>query len=297
MHRAISLITSPEARERLARVRILYTDIDGTLVSSTGSVLTSADGTPSTALATAIVRVAEAGLAVVPVSGRTLLQLREVTQLLGWHGYIAEAGGIIVHGLGMSADVRIETGDWTSATIPAGVTPFEAINEVGAVEALMEAFPGRIEPYTSWKVDRYVTLLLRGCLDHDEAQEVLDRLPLPIDLVDNGLVRNPGTLTCEDRRPHAYHVVPRGVSKARAIEDDLAWRGLTRDQAAAIGDSVADLGMADAVGTMVLVANAFDSAGVTSALETTPRENVWRTAAERCEGWAEFAESWVGARE
>jgi len=295
MPSVIPFIASPEAREQLARVRILYTDIDGTLVSGTGSILTSADGTPSTALATTIVRVAKAGLTVVPVSGRTLLQLREVTQLLGWHGYIAEAGGVIVHGLGMSADVRIETGDWVPGIISEEITPFEAITDAGAVEALMDAFPGRIEPYTSWRVDHYVSLLLRGCLNHDQAQTVLDRLPLPIDLVDNGLVRNPGTLICRDRKPHAYHVVPRGVSKARAIEDDLAWRGLTRDEAAAIGDSVADLGMADSVGMMVLVGNAFESVGVTSALEATPRTNVWRTAAEHCEGWAEFARAWVTA--
>jgi len=210
------------AHEALSRVRVLYTDIDGTLVSSTGSVLARADGTPSLNVVEAILDVALAGLSVVPVSGRTLLQLREVTQLLGWKGYIAEAGGLIVHGLGVSADVQINTGTWDEASSTTGETPFKIITAAGVVEALMAEFPGMIEPYSSWQVDRYVSLLLRGCLDRAAGQAVLDTLPLPLDLLDNGLVRNPGTLTCGDRPPHAYHVVPRGVSKAAAITQDLA---------------------------------------------------------------------------
>jgi hypothetical protein len=65
---------------------------------------------------------------------------------------------------------------------------------------------------------------------------VLDALALPLDLVDNGMLRSHGTLTCRDMAPHAYHVVPKGVSKARAIARDIEWRGLAREQAAALGD-------------------------------------------------------------
>jgi len=54
--------------------------------------------------------------------------------------------------------------------------------------------------------------------------------------------------------------------------------------------------MAEAVGVMVLVANAFESAGVTSALETTLPSNVWRTQAQRCDGWAELARAWTASR-
>jgi len=85
------------------------------------------------------------------------------------------------------------------------------------------------------------------------------------------------------------------VSKTRAIELDLAWRGLAREQAAAIGDSATDLQMADAVGVLALVDNAFGSNGVTSGIASTPRDNVWRTRAERGEGWAEFAGAWLSA--
>ncbi|MDY0340342.1 MAG: HAD hydrolase family protein [Coriobacteriia bacterium] len=285
----------PRAREALANVRVLYTDLDGTLVAKGGSVLADASAEPSIVVAEQIVALNRAGLAVVPISGRGRLQLRELTQLLGWDGYIAEAGGIIVHGTGLQFDDRVDLGTWTDDAIPSGESPFQAINRVRAAETLMEAFPGRIEHYAPWQLDREVSLLLRGCLDTAEGQAILDTLPLPVDLVDNGVLRSYGSLTCRDMLPHAYHVVPKGVCKARAIELDLAWRGLTRDQAAAIGDSATDLQMADAVNVMTLVANALESGGVVSGLGRDPRTNVWRTAGERTEGWAEFARTWLDA--
>jgi hydroxymethylpyrimidine pyrophosphatase-like HAD family hydrolase len=289
------LAEDPRAAEALASARVLYTDLDGTLVAKGGSVLADAEARPSLVVAEAIVALARAGVAVVPVSGRGRLQLRELTQLLGWDGYIAEAGGIIVHGIGLDFEARMDTGSWPAGTLAEDETPFQAINRVGAAEALMEALPGRIEQYAPWQLDREVSLLLRGCLDAAEGQAVLDTLPLPLDFVDNGMLRSYGTLTCRDMPPHAYHVVPRGVSKSRAIELDLAWRGLSREQAAAIGDSATDLQMADAVGVLALVDNAFGSNGVTSGLAATPRDNVWRTSAERGEGWAEFARAWLSA--
>ncbi|MDO8847025.1 MAG: HAD hydrolase family protein [Coriobacteriia bacterium] len=289
------LATDPRALEALAGVRVLYTDLDGTLVAKGGSVLADAEARPSLVVAEAIVALAHAGLSVVPISGRGRLQLRELTQLLGWDGYIAEAGGIIVHGAGLDFEERVDHGTWAQDALAEGMTPFQAINGVRAAETLMEALPGRIEHYAPWQMDREVSLLLRGCLDVAEGQAVLDTLPLPLDLVDNGMLRSYGTLTCRDMPPHAYHVVPRGVSKTRAIDLDLAWRGLTRDQAAAIGDSATDLQMADAVGVMALVANAFGSNGVVSGLASTPRDNVWRTERERTEGWAEFGQAWLEA--
>ncbi len=289
------IVEDPRALKALSRVRVLYTDLDGTLVAKGGSVLADASASPSLVVAEQIVALNRAGLAVVPISGRGRIQLRELTQLLGWDGYIAEAGGIIVHGTGLDYQERVDLGEWTEDAVPAGVSPFDAINAVRAAETLMEAFPGRIEHYAPWQLDREVSLLLRGCLNTAEGQAVLDTLPLPLDLVDNGMLRSYGTLTCRDMPPHAYHVVPRGVCKARAIELDLAWRGLSREQAAAIGDSATDLQMADAVGVMALVANAFASNGVANGLAATQRENVWRTVGERTEGWAEFARTWLAA--
>ncbi|MDO9556162.1 MAG: HAD hydrolase family protein [Coriobacteriia bacterium] len=288
---------SPLVREALGRASVLYTDLDGTLVAKGGSVLADAEGTPSTATAEAIVGVNRAGLDIVPVSGRNRLQLRELTQLLGWHSYIAEAGAIIVHGTGLDAEVILDIGQWQEGTFPEGETPFEIIVRSGAYDTLTAAFPGRIEHFAPWQLDREVTLLLRGCLDTAEAQSVLDQIQPPIDIVDNGRLRSYGTLTCRDMAPHAYHVVPRGVCKARAIARDLAARGLTQADAIAIGDSATDIEMASAVGALVLVDNAFDSPGVLAELERRGPERVFRTRTRRSEGWAETARAWLDARD
>jgi len=287
----------PTALEALESVEVLYTDLDGTLVARGGCVLADAEGSPSGTVADSIVAINRAGLSVVPVSGRGRIQLTEVVRLLGWRDFIAEAGAIIVHGVGPGAEVIYNNAGWPASLLPDGVTPYDVIGASGAVEALQEAFPGRFEYHEPWHLDREASHLLRGCIDAEAARAVLDPIVPPIGLLDNGIVRTVGTLACpEDGLPHAYHLVPKGVSKAQAIHLDLASRGLGAEQAAAIGDSATDIEMADAVSVMALVENAFDSASVRDELSRRPRPNVWRTCCRRGEGWAEFVQTWLTAR-
>jgi hypothetical protein len=291
------LAEDPAALDALARVEVLYTDLDGTLLAKGGCILADAEGAPSCAVVDAIVELNRADLTIVPVSGRGRVQLIEVVRLLGWHDFIAEAGAIMVQGVGPDAKVVYNNGEWPESLLGGGLTPYELIERSGAVEALQQAFPSRLEYHEPWHLDREATHLLRGCLDARAAQRVLDGLEPPIGLLDNGIVRNAGTLGCdEDAAPHAYHLVPKGVSKAQAIALDLELRGLSSGQAAAIGDSATDIEMADAVAVMALVDNAFDSSGVRSTLAERRRANVWRTCCSRGEGWAEFAHAWLAAR-
>jgi|GEM_PF-103441 len=287
------LTLSPAALNALSNVRVLYTDLDGTLVAHGGCVLADADGKPSTAVAEAIVELNRAGLTVVPVSGRERDQLFELTRLLGWSDFIAEAGAVLVTGDGRRGTATYNNGVWEPSVLQ-GRTPYEVIRDSGAVERLMEAFPGAIEPYSIPERPRESTHLLRGCIDADAARALLADIEPPIELVDNGALRGRGSLTCEGT-PHAFHLVPAGVSKAQAIAADLAARGLTAEQAAAIGDAATDIEMADSVGVMALVANAFESPGVIAKLAEKPRANVWRTAGSRGDGWAEFARAWAKA--
>lgn len=293
-HDLPALSGAAPAYEALARASVLYTDLDGTLVAPGGSVLADATGAPSAIVASAIVAVNAAGLEVVPVSGRNRMQLMELARLLGWGGFIAEAGAIIQRGTGADAAITYDRGVWT-AEQAGGRPPFATIRSSGAYEALAEAFPGRVEHYASWQMDREATLLLRGCLDLAAAQAVLDSIDPPLDIVDNGMLRNPGTLACGDLPPHAYHVVPRGVCKARAIALDLEARGLGPADAIAIGDSATDIQMAEATGALFLVDNAFASRGVIDELARGGRPNIFRLSGARGEGWAELASAWVQA--
>lgn len=290
-----TLTEDPELLDALTGVRVLYTDLDGTLLAKGGCMLADAEGSPSLVVAQAVVDLNRAGLTVVPISGRGRLQLVELVRLLGWDSFIAEAGAILQRGIGANAEVVYNNAGWP-ASLLADTTPHDVIERSGAYELLVEAYPGLLEYHQPWHTGREATHLLRGCIVAEEAQSIIDGIDPPIGILDNGMVRNAGTLQCpEGASPHAYHLVPKGVSKAQSIELDLAARGLRPEQAAAIGDSATDIEMADAVGTMVLVSNAFDSPGVRHAVATCTRENVWRTRNCRGEGWAEFARLWLAA--
>jgi hydroxymethylpyrimidine pyrophosphatase-like HAD family hydrolase len=89
--------------------------------------------------------------------------------------------------------------------------------------------------------------------------------------VDNGEI-GPST--------HTFHLIPAGVSKARAVAAHMRARGYAREECVGVGDSREDLEVAQVVGRMFLVANAV--AGDISAYP-----NVERTEAAMSEGFYE----------
>lgn len=294
MHNHTYLNATLEHSDALERVRILYTDLDGTLLGPGGTLLVDGQGKPSINAAAAIVDVNKAGLPVVIISGRSRVQLTEVARVCGWNDFIAEAGAVLTHWDGKNREVTFDTPQWPAGVPARGRSVFDEIEASGAYEALRAAFPGRVEYHDPWHLHRDATLVLRGCLPLDEAQAVLDSLPLPLDLLDNGLVRrkNHG-LSC-DGPIHAYHVVPRGASKRRAIELDLAARGLLPRHAAMIGDSVTDLECSPTVGLTVLVENALECDGFAERMAQC--DNAVLVRGKRGDGWASFARAWLSAR-
>jgi phosphoglycolate phosphatase len=287
------LADSTAAHEALSRVEILYTDLDGTLLGRGGSLLVDADGRPGLATVEAVNAVNLAGLPVVITTGRNRIQCTEISRLMGWRGFIAELGCVMVPERG--ADPIYFTGDWTADVLASGETPYQRIVRTGAVEVLRRAFPGKLEPHAPYHVNREATLLLRGSLDLAEARRVLGELDVPVEIVDNGVIHPLATGLADVAEVHAYHLMPPGVTKAGAIALDLARRGLTREQAAAIGDAATDVGMADSVALGVVVGNALADARVQAAARE--RDNVYAVTRERGEGWAEFAAAWIAARE
>jgi len=286
------LADEPEALAALAHTEVLYTDLDGTLLGRGGSVLADAEGDPTLVTADAVVRLNRAGFTVVPCSGRNRLQTSEITRLLGWRGFLAELGCVIVSDRGARPVYFI--GDWTGEDLRPGETPYRAIERVGAVEALREAFPGRIEYHDPHHLNREVTHVLRGNVETAAAQRVLDALPLPVSITDNGIIHPPATTLVGVGEVHAYHLVPSGARKPRGIDLDLERRMLNPSQAVAIGDSATDVEMAEAVALAVLVANALDDAVALDAAEAYG--NVYATRGRGSAGWAEFAEVWMAAR-
>lgn len=289
------LADSTDAHLVLGRAKVLYTDLDGTLLGRGGCLLADADGRPDATAAKAVALLNAEDLPVVAVSGRNVRQLRELGRLLGWRDYIAEVGTVRVRNRG--EEVRYELGDWTPELVEeSGLTPHQLIERSGAVRALMDSFPGRIEYHSAYEYDgdRLVTHALRGEVDLAAAQAVLDGFELPLAIVDNGRIRPMRHGLVDVTHVHAYHVMPRGVTKVHSIASDLAGRGLVRDDAIAAGDSVTDVAMAPAVGLFVLVANGLQQDAVRVA--ASEHANVVVTDGSAGLGWAELAHAWVSAR-
>jgi hypothetical protein len=284
----------PALGARLARARVLYTDLDGTLLGRGACLLKDGTGAPTLDAATAALELNSAGLTVVICSGRNAKQLMEVTRMLGWDDFIAELGGVRRYREG--ARKVYETGEWPDGVCLPGETPYDAIVRVGAIDALRESFPGLIEYHDPWHLDREVTHVLRGNVPLAQAQAVLDTLPLPVSLIDNGIIHPPVHTLVGVTEVHAFHLVPTGIGKHQAIAADLAERGLGRDEAIAIGDSAADVAMADAVGLMVTVRNGLDDPVLRECCRDRAEGEIAATRAGFGSGWRQLAEAWLAAR-
>jgi hydroxymethylpyrimidine pyrophosphatase-like HAD family hydrolase len=218
-------------------VRVLYVDVDGTLVGPGGDLLW--DG--STRVIDALLRARTAGLDIVPVTGRGRVQVFELCRLLGLRRGIGELGCVHVEG----REVRYELGDFPFV----GRTPVEAMHDEGAIAFVLRQ--GRLEP---WNVGREATYLLRGEAEAETVNAALVAAGFEwCRFVDNGLLRR---TTGTGGVVGAYHLAPAGTGKATGVRIDRERHRIDVIEAAYIGDSAADLECAREVAQCWLVANA-----------------------------------------
>lgn len=270
----------PEASKRLPSlpVKVLYTDIDGTLTGPLGNLFWDAQRNTTAAAADALVRAAREGLEVVPLTGRSRAGVLEVARLLGFAHWFGELGGVRVYDRG--EDVVVDTGAFAG--------PGAIMDELRrAFLALLDRYPGRIEEHAPWNESRMVSLVLRGGIDVDEADGFLAASGWDwAEFVDNGVIPRRYESMPSVERVHAYHLVPRGVSKAAAVVADRERRGLDREECAMVGDSRADVECGPEVGRCFLVRNGFDKdPGLAWAAE--PDSGVEITGATHGSGFAE----------
>ncbi len=232
-------------------MRCLYVDLDGTLLGTGGSLLHDGEGEVSLLGVRAMEACLRAGVEVVIMSGRRRAQVMEDARLIGQRSYTFESGAALV----LDGEELWLTGD----IVPdERGTIHEQIAATGAPDLLLERFHGRLEPHDPWSRNRDVSHLFRGLVDALEAEELLRAHGHhALRLVDNGRIgaRN-RTLMPDLPQIRAYHLVPRGASKAAAVARHMRARGLAPEDVVAVGDSREDLGVAPEVGTFWLVANA-----------------------------------------
>jgi len=264
--------------------RIVYTDLDGTMVGPRGSFWHTADRVPTAGPAAALLELHRAGVPLVLVSGRTHAQLLEAGRIFAADGAIAELGSLVSWAGGR--ETHLLTGDLPPAY--AGRTAMDVFAELGVVDELIVAHAGRLEWHEPWHATHSADALLRGRVDAAAVDGWLaERGWGWLTMNDNGAVpATPRmTLDADALPPHVYHLMPRGISKGAAITWDLARRGLEPADAVAVGDSVSDLEMAAAVGRLWVTSNGAAVPGMTERVAGVPNATV--TDAPMGEGWAQ----------
>jgi hydroxymethylpyrimidine pyrophosphatase-like HAD family hydrolase len=259
-------------------LRCVYTDLDGTLLGSGSSLFRDPEGGFSLAQARGLEACHRAGAEVVIMSGRREPQVHEAARLMGQTSYIYEAGCAFA----IDGETTLMTGEMAPG--PDG-TIYEQIEERGVPKLLFEHFQGRLEYHSPWHHGRVLSHLFRGKVDVDEANALLgEHGDDDLRLLDNGAI---GTrMATVEGRTHAYHLVPRMVSKAGAVAGHARARGYDPSECIAVGDSVEDLEVAAAVGRFFVVANGPErDAGLRAALPLW--ENVTVTEGSMGDGFYE----------
>jgi hydroxymethylpyrimidine pyrophosphatase-like HAD family hydrolase len=259
-------------------LRCVYTDLDGTLLGRDGSLFHDAEGKFSLLAARGLEACARAGAEVVIKSGRRKETVAANARLLGQASYIYEVGaGMVIDG-----EETLLTGELKHSD---DKTIYEQIEDAGAPRLLFEHFGARLEYHTPWHLHRDISHLMRGTIDVDEANDLLEQNGLGhLRLVDNGAIAPRPQF---DGRPHAYHLLPAGASKPRAVAAHMKARGYTPEDCIAVGDSREDAEVAAVVGRFFLVANAEDGISGPNITRTEAAngagfyEAVIRTLAER----------------
>ena len=229
------------------KLRALYVDLDNTLLGRNASIFHDGDGIVTNLGMRAIEACHRADVEVVLMSGRRRAQVMEDARLLGTRAYIFEAGAAVVDG----PDEEWLTEPYLPGEDPGAPTVFEQVAATGAPDLLIERYAGELEWHDPWHRDRDVSHLFRGAIDARDATALLqEHGHEELRLIDNGSIGRDGM--------NAYHLVPAGVSKGRAVARHMQVRGLEPEECVAVGDSREDLETAGAVGTFWLVANALD---------------------------------------
>ena len=227
--------------------------MDGTLLGPDASLLTGPDGRFSLLAVRALEACARARVEVVLFSGRKQSSVFEAARLIGCSAYIFELG------CGLMLDGELE---WlTDGLEPSaeGGSIFDQIEASGAPALLMKQFAGRLEPHLPWSAVRDVSHLFRGDVDLADAASVLQAAGLGwLRVVDNGVIAEAHAFGLMPQLPvvRAYHLIPAGSSKARAVSRHMQARGYTPEDCIAAGDSREDLDAASVVGAFWLPANA-----------------------------------------
>lgn len=288
-----------ELRERLSRIRYVFTDLDGTMLGPGSCVLKDNDGNPSLDFVSVLVDLKRAGVEVIPCSGRNRSMLHEDVRVLGLNSYIGEMGGLIM------LDHKGNEWEYFTADMPydpsCGKTPHECIEQTGILDEFIGRWPGLLEFHNDMSngyKHREVTVGMRGEVPDEEVREIIERAGASVTWGDNGYlnyISAPTTLELpEGVRGRAFNLMPAGLNKGRAVARFCEARGIDRAETLSIGDAGSDFLMADATEIFLLVENGLKNPGATEFLEGA--ESAYVTRGRIVEGWVNAMRTLLDAR-
>lgn len=234
-------ITLQKLRKLLNKVKVIYSDVDGTFVHNGCLFCTKAGYTLRNA--EAIYTLLSAGIDVVMTSGREKEKLKDTARILGFQNYIANLGIEIVYSQGE----KIINNYGVDVASHQDLKSW--IEKTGVVATILEKFAGKVTFYKPWSDILRTHFLLIGELDNNEIDIFINNHFPKLRIIDNGAVSPYRNF----KNPHAYHIVPKNVGKKEAVRIDKSERNLKTENLIGIGDSLEDVSIADEVAVFFLL--------------------------------------------
>lgn len=219
-------------------VPTIYVDLDGTLLGKNASLLHDHSGNRTNIGIDALAKAEKAGADLVIATGRDRYRAEEFCRAAGIKNYIAELG-CVIHTTG--EDI-VEHGDKAKAFMQENaLSDSEFLGCVTqAAQALVDHFQGQLEMHAPYNRDRFTSLLMRGNISTEKANEILSSNGWPfLEIIPNGHGMFRRTMPGVDN-VLIYHLTPIGVTKAFGIAKDQELRNIDPSTSYMIGDGMAD---------------------------------------------------------
>jgi HAD superfamily hydrolase (TIGR01484 family) len=277
-----------EIKENLRHLKVVYTDLDGTLFNDRGCFIRDYRNQYYFDVINLLTVLEDKKIDVVPVSGRSAFQLRCNSQMMGLKNYIAELGAELIYNQGKEVYTTFDTNK------PVYDTGNGGKDLIKITELLKKNFPGRIDSKLEWSSNRNYNAIFFGEIDIDRANSLVRNSGYEnLVLVNNGF-SSLVELDLDVEKLNIYVLIPEGVNKSSGIKLDKKIRNFGTENCIALGDSVEDLKMADQVKYCFLMRNALDNKKYMSSNELNKYDNVYIADGIMNRGWVEVMEYLLG---